>query len=192
MKKIILFLILAYSYSFTATNTTFEAVSTKMSQYYYTTDSSGYDYHLWQVQGSAFWKSSTRILIDYNRPKGSDPCAGAFDVDSNKGFVTCQDGQYKEVPNPDPLAEPRCRDLFQKDGQAYTCNPNTNEATPIPNSDGTTTDPEDGETIPNCNEGYSVSSTSNAYVGGSGKIIVLGNVRKMLQILMVQSLEMVE
>lgn len=73
------------------------------------------------------------------------------------------------ILNPDPLQEGgRCRDLFQKDGTAYTCNPNTNEATPIPNSSGTTTDPTDGKDIPNCNSGYEYTSTPNITVGGSG------------------------
>ena len=70
MKKILFLLVLIYSYSFSATNTTFEAVATKMSQYYYTTDSWGYDYHVWQVQGSTYWKSSRRILIDFNKRYG--------------------------------------------------------------------------------------------------------------------------
>lgn len=78
---------------------------------------------------------------------------------SNEGsFLSCSpssDNGFENKPNPDPEGGSNCRDLFLgTDGVAYTCNPNTNEATPIPNSDGLTTDPETGDNIPNCNEGY--------------------------------------
>jgi len=56
--------------------------------------------------------------------------------------------------------------LFQKDGVAYTCNPNTNEATPIENSSGVGFDDE-GKDAPNCNEGYEVTSTM-VVAGSSG------------------------
>ena len=78
---------------------------------------------------------------------------------SDAGVVTC-------TKNPDPLGGKQCRDLFQKDGVAYTCNPNTNEATEIPYSDGTTYDPDNNEDIPNCNDGYSV--TNKIYMSANG------------------------
>lgn len=75
------------------------------------------------------------------------------------------DGEIVHTPNPDPLRDGgQCRDLFQKDGVAYTCNPNTNEATPIENSDGVIMDDE-GKDIPNCNDGYEY--TSSMTVSGS-------------------------
>ena len=70
------------------------------------------------------------------------------------------------IPNPDPLGGGQCRDLFQKDGTAYTCNPNTNEATPIPNSNGTIADPETGGDKPNCNEGFTYSNMPNMSANG--------------------------
>lgn len=74
------------------------------------------------------------------------------------------------VANPDPLQDgASCRDLYQKDGVAYTCNPNTNEATPIPNSSGLEPDPENPDNeVPKCNSGYEYTSTPNLTVGGSG------------------------
>lgn len=76
--------------------------------------------------------------------------------------------QIQCTVNPDPLGGHECRDLFQKNGVAYTCNPNTNEATPIPNSSGTMSDPEDGKDIPKCNDGYEHTSTPTLNQGAPG------------------------
>lgn len=78
-------------------------------------------------------------------------------------------GEWNEVPNPDPEGGPTCNDLFEKNGVAYTCNPNTNEATPIPNSSGLEPDPEDPDrNIPKCDDGYEHTSLPVLIVGGSG------------------------
>lgn len=77
-------------------------------------------------------------------------------------------GDLDFLPNPDPLGGAQCRDLFQKDGVAYSCNPNNNQATRIPYSNGVTTDPETGDDVPNCNEGYSYTNSPNMSVGGTG------------------------
>ena len=166
MKKILFLLVLIYNFAFSA-NTTFSYVAQMMSGYNYTTDNSGYSYPIWQ-SGSAgglmiFWKSSTRILVNTNSPRavGSDPCIGSVSVNLVNGKVVCSGGSFNEALNPDPLGGSECRDLFQKDGVAYTCNPNTNEATSVPYSNGVTIDPEDGKDVPNCNEGYSYDTTIN-------------------------------
>lgn len=90
-------------------------------------------------------------------------------IESVDGVYSCnpQAGDYNYIPNPDPDGGSRCRDLFQKDGVAYTCNPNTNEATPIENSNGLTQD-EEGNDVPNCLEGYDYSITQSGMSPGSG------------------------
>ena len=82
-------------------------------------------------------------------------------------------GDFNYAPNPDPLGGSQCRDLFQKDGVAYTCNPNSNEATAIPNSEGTILDPDSpsGKDKPNCNEGFESSSTITVAGGGNSSYV---------------------
>lgn len=98
----------------------------------------------------------------------SDNCKnnqdGFHDSDYFDNALITSDGVF---PNPDPLGGEKCRDLFQKDGVAYTCNPNTNEALPIENSDGVMMDDE-GNDKPNCNDGYESSSTMVVNGNGNG------------------------
>lgn len=160
MKKIFLFLILAYSYSFANMCTVYS------STYWQGWEDCAYKTSTVNVYGTsitACWNPSTG-------PYCYAPIPTALATDPNG--VCYHDSQGNQVctKNPDPSGGPRCNDLFQKDGQAYTCNPNTNEATPIPNSDGITPDPEDPDNnIPKCNDGYEYTSIPSMTVGGSGE-----------------------
>lgn len=158
MKKILLLLLLSYSFSFATTcyekkrNTyDYESQCKNQSQWYTSAtcvqNSAGsyYMYFLTSYQTEALCSNTgtTNEVLD-------------------NGILTTNfdNGTTSFTPNPDPLGGGQCRDLFQKDGVAYTCNPNTNEATPIPNSDGVILG-EDGTDEPNCNEGYSSVATQN-------------------------------
>lgn len=69
--------------------------------------------------------------------------------------------------NPQPNSDKqRCDDGFIKDGQFYNCNPNTNEAHPVENSDGYEED-EDGDFIPKCSAGYSLHNQQSFSSPGS-------------------------
>ena len=164
MKKILLLLLLSYSFSFATTcyekkrNTyDFESQCKNQSQWYTSAtcvqNSAGsyYMYFLTSYQTEALCSNTgtTNEVLD-------------------NGILTTNfdNGTTSFTPNPDPLGGGQCRDLFQKDGVAYTCNPNTNEATPIENSSGVGFDDE-GKDAPNCNEGYEVTSTM-VVAGSSG------------------------
>ncbi|QKF67174.1 putative membrane protein [Arcobacter venerupis] len=106
-------------------------------------------------------------LLEYQYDGLTCPNVPIYPNPTDNGVCNSSDGENVICTNnPDPLGGGQCRDLFQKNGQAYTCNPNTNEATPIPNSDGVETDPEKGD-IPKCNEGYEYTSTP--HLGGGDK-----------------------
>ena len=164
MKKILLLLLLSYSFSFATTcyekkrNTyDFESQCKNQSQWYTSAtcvqNSAGsyYMYFLTSYQTEALCSNTgtTNEVLD-------------------NGILTTNfdNGTTSFTPNPDPLGGGQCRDLFQKDGVAYTCNPNTNEATPIENSSGVGFDDE-GKDAPNCNECYEVTSTM-VVAGSSG------------------------
>lgn len=99
-----------------------------------------------------------------NAPK--NPCDGNSTKLISNILFSCTADSLAPIPNPDPLGGGQCRDLFQKDGVAYTCNPNSNEATPIPNSNGTILDPETGADKPNCNDGYDSYTVPNITAQG--------------------------
>ncbi len=62
-------------------------------------------------------------------------------------------GNFTNYPNPQPNStNSRCEDTFIKDGKFYNCNPSTNEATFVENSDGYE-EKEDG-IYPKCLTGY--------------------------------------
>ena len=131
--------------------------------------------YAWVDGGTCYVNTRTSIYrvtledTDNPQPDNGGFCPQEY-ILTQYGLAQCDssNGGLNIIPNPDPYGGPQCRDLFQKDGQAYTCDPNTNKATPIPNSDGTTTDPEDGRNIPNCLEGYAPSSTATAFNRGTG------------------------
>ena len=171
MKKILLFLFLVFSYNlfavcppgsgpkvtYTATNNYPNGNPNFKQVYYPYAPWYGYFYLVTNIyecaqtipnntsQNCRFDNKGVLHCVDFNVP-----FPGSFD----------ENGNFQVLPNLDPLQDPsgRCRSLYQKDGKAYSCNPDTNEATIIPNSDGVTIDPEDGKDIPNCKSGYTWSS----------------------------------
>lgn len=105
-----------------------------------------------------------------SNPNEPNTCSENSVIGTNSIYLcNASTGDYNEVANPDPIGGGQCRDLFQKDGVAYTCNPNSNEATPIPNSNGTILDPEspNGNDKPNCNVGYEAVGTMTIAGGGN-------------------------
>ncbi len=171
MKKIFLFLFLVFSYNlFAACAPNSVHKVTYYATYNYPNGTSNFKQVYYPY---APWYGYFYLVTDDN------PCA--LNIPNNtsqncridkKGVLHCvepdvpfpssfdDNGNFQVLPNPDPLQDPsgRCRSLYQKDGQAYSCNPDSNEATLIPNSDGVTIDPEDGRDIPNCKSGYTWSS----------------------------------
>ena len=171
MKKIFLFLFLVFSYNlfaecpagsgpkvtYTATNNRPIGNPNFKQVYYPYAPWYGYFYLVANVYECA------RTIPDNTRPECRFDNKGVLHcVEPNVPFPASFDdnGNFQVLPNLDPLQDPsgRCRSLYQKDGKAYSCNPDTNEATIIPNSDGVTIDPEDGKDIPNCKSGYTWSS----------------------------------
>lgn len=164
MKKILLLLLLSYSFSFATTC--------------YEKKRNTYDYESQCKNQSQWYTSATCVqnlagsyymyfLTSYQTEALCSNTGTTNEVLDNGILTTNFDnGTTSFTPNPDPLGGGQCRDLFQKDGVAYTCNPNTNEATPIENSSGVGFDDE-GKDAPNCNEGYEVTSTM-VVAGSSG------------------------
>ena len=189
MKKILFLLVLIYNYSFSSMILTDASdwqsrkssinapCNTSISTYDNSNGSSGTYYYYEQYNRLQYQKvigtggpTGTTTLINYtcgNSGTGAPICSNKIDTN---GIMVCKDSNDVDpeyVKNPDPLGGGQCRDLFQKEGQAYTCNPNTNEATPIPNSNGTIADPETGADKPNCNDGYSYTNMPNMSANGS-------------------------
>lgn len=183
MKKILFLLTFIYSFSFAAYNTDRAELmsmingSTNKLLYFDAGTSPNYSYFVVNTySGSSYCgKSSSTyysftgygqyygICVNYYSTASEKPQECPFgNTYDTEGVYTCSNGFYNYNPNPDPLQSDngQCRDLFQKDGVAYTCNPNTNEATPIENSDGVINDPEMGD-VPNCSDGYSPVATQN-------------------------------
>ena len=111
--------------------------------------------------------------VSTNSPTDPDGfCQGAsnytIDVQGVPHVVSCNESEenYTFVPSPDPESPGQCSEGFVKDGQYYNCNPNTNEAQPVPNSDGYEED-EEGKTYPKCNQGFEGSSTLVVQGGSS-------------------------
>lgn len=170
MKKILFLLVLIYSSSFADMCTKISIIKTAMSDSACRSNLSTYSgtqcvYD--EVQGYTYWihpygqDVSCPVagvpVLSPPEPVGKSLCSP-----NANGDITC-------VANPDPLQNgARCRDLFQKDGVAYTCNPNSNEATPIPNSNGTILDPDTGADKPNCTAGYESYSVPHISNDGSG------------------------
>ena len=119
-----------------------------------------------KAQTTTNYMNCTSVPTDSNQPTGD--CQGGNIIEDTYGYlVDCQSGNL--LPNPETGQTGICNDLFEKDGIAYTCNPNNNEATPIDNSSGLMPDPEDPDNnIPKCNDGYDYTSIPNLTVGGSG------------------------
>jgi hypothetical protein len=154
MKKILFLLVLIYSYSFSETcysdsaSLHFTNNTGRLSLPYVSAEKVGNKWFIYYLEGFSYQCGTTPI---------PPPVTG--DEDNPAGLCSMVNGVFTCVKNPDPLGGKRCRDLFQKDGVAYTCNPNTNEATPIPNSDGVGLD-ENGDNIPRCNDGYEHTMTA--------------------------------
>lgn len=181
MKKIFLFLFLVFSYNLFAEcspgsgpKVTYTATSnypngtTNFKQVYYPyAPWYGYFYLVTNVYNCAI------TIPDNTSPNCRFDNKGVLHcVDPNVPFPPSFDdnGNFQVLPNPDPSNDPsgRCNDLFVNNGQAYTCNPNSNEATPIPNSNGLAYDPESDRNVPNCNDGYDHTSLPTLVPGGSG------------------------
>lgn len=194
MKKILFLLTLIYSYSFSV-NLDYSNVIYSFSSYSGSGTapsrpaagcrdySSNYTYpasYSKTCYGSGYFDDETNnytysvlvvtatVIGSRTSPDEEHTCSDNI-VESVDGVYSCNPiaGDYNYTPNPDPLGGARCRDLFQKDGVAFTCNPNTNEASPIENSDGLTQD-EDGNDVPNCSEGYDYVITQSGMTPGSG------------------------
>lgn len=165
MKKILLLLILAYSYSFS-----FDCQVRKLQTIIYSSSSSCLSFRNsdWGKTFAELQRNipcryvKTNLVTIYADTENECPANDVIDPNTVQGDRVCffRDGEIFCNVNPDPLGGKECRDLFQKDGTAYTCNPNTNEATPIENSDGVINDPEMGD-VPNCSDGYSPVATQN-------------------------------
>lgn len=191
MKKILLLLVLIYSYSFSSTvSTTYEdfisrktglscTATVNTSTIWSMTSGTSYSYDggnrlLFSkgtsTRGDANGNNGHFTIINYicHTPKPNEPlCVSNSNAN---GVLYCKSSTDLDPDfnlNPDPLGGGQCRDLFQKDGVAYTCNPNSNEATPIPNSNGTILDPETGTDKPNCNEGYDFTAVASFPQQGS-------------------------
>jgi hypothetical protein len=166
MKKILIYLFLFYTYSFSDNLCTENVI-----RYSLHIDSSWFDKKDTQcsnygnkpvMQMNGYWYCYYPAINEFWVPDNQTcPSQKNSSVVDTRGIATLTtDGEIVYSPNPDPLGGGQCRDLFQKDGVAYTCNPNTNEATPIENSDGVINDPEMGD-VPNCSDGYSPVATQN-------------------------------
>lgn len=146
MKKILFLLLITFSFSF--------ANDCERWTYDYVSSASDPNRVYKKINGLWRWVVWSRVIV-YQ-------CTGDVPLPTLKPDNThCYNDALGNVvctANPDPLGGDQCRDLFQKDGVAYTCNPNTNEALPIENSDGVIMDDE-GKDIPNCNDGYEYTST---------------------------------
>ena len=167
MKKILIFLFLVYSYSFSA-----ECLTSSFINFYYSSNCDGRspsEYSHGKCVNTTVAGSSSSSRMYVLIPTGSYTCSydstekqllpnGILEIDYN----TKEQNFY---PNPDPLGGPTCREGFVKDGQYYNCNPNTNEAELVPNSDGYETD-EDGNVYPKCNDGF--EGSSSLVIGGNG------------------------
>lgn len=181
MKKIFLFLFLIYSYSFSETEQPNPLYDIVYPAYVETQNQAcGDPTGKWWLTG--YGSSSTRQAnyLTYRTPSscyiiiwfpkyesGHKNCTE--NILTGDGMYVCNNGVPNFVPNPDPSSDDgQCNDLFVKDGQAYTCNPNTNEATLIPNSNGLAYDPNNDDYVPNCNDGYDWTSTPTLVIGGSG------------------------
>lgn len=166
MKKIFLFLFLIYTSNLFAETCTAPGIIT--STYYLEKQNPNLlfakkidgvrTFYIFHVSGKQWYCSDPE-------PADNPECVGGF-IAGITGLYSCKDGSYK--PNPQDNGSPHCDDLFVKDGQAYTCNPNTNEATLIPNSNGLAYDPNNDDYVPNCNDGYDWTSTPTLVIGGSG------------------------
>ncbi len=191
MKKILFLLVLIYNFAFSSTvSTTYEdfisrksglaCTSTlKTSTIWSLTSGTSYSYDggnrlLFSkgvsTRGDSDGNNGHFTIINFtcHTPEPNEPLC-VNNVDSN-GVLYCKSANDLDPDynvNPDPLGGGQCRDLFQKDGVAYTCNPNSNEATPIPNSNGTMLDPETGTDKPNCNDGYDSTEVASFPQQGS-------------------------
>lgn len=83
---------------------------------------------------------------------------GFLKLDSEENFIN--------YPNPDPNSKSsRCEETFIKDGQFYNCDPSTNEAEFVENSEGFE-EKEDG-IYPKCKAGYSVHNIGRLTSSGT-------------------------
>lgn len=171
MKKILFLLILAYSYSFSwstyqcGANLSFINSGPVLSGPYWTPyegcQRNYYKSDVTVTYGGLAWS------ISLYSGTGSPACNSTLEM--SDGIMTCtEDNKLGEfIPNPDPNGGSTCRELFQKDGVAYNCNPNTNESAPIENSDGLIED-EEGNEYPKCNDGYDYAITQNGMSNTTG------------------------
>lgn len=81
-------------------------------------------------------------------------------------FYSYESDKIECISNPDPNSNsPRCDDTFIKDGQFYNCDPSTNEAEFVENSEGFE-EKEDG-IYPKCKAGYSVHNIGRLTSSGT-------------------------
>jgi hypothetical protein len=167
MKKILLILISFYTFSFSdcavgtfphyTVNTVYGSqASNTEADCNYRVNLAGYTNTVCYNNGYKwYWKSFTKSNPTCEAtpqspyfPQGDDFCTIVNDV------LTC---------------EPRCNELYEEGGVAYSCNPNTNESTPIENSSGLIPDPDnDGYYIPKCDEGYEAGEIGHIDSGPGG------------------------
>lgn len=183
MKKIILFLILAYSYSFSLTyiDTTFgQTTSSPLSVSGSCSSGSSWSYSHTDGQNNVYkqqtinyswvdnqtcW-TTTRSSI-YRIDLGDNPdipydgfCPKTYFI-TDYGLTKCNhdNGGLQIVPNPDPNSNsPTCNELFEKDGILHVCDPNTNESRPEPDLQLVPND--EGQIEPSCKNGKTYVSQS--------------------------------
>lgn len=168
MKKILIFLFLVYNYSFSSSCTVIEQYSrTSTSASECRTAPSGN--WLTNVKYADTGYTTCNLNWIVSDLRSGNKCLGRPEVpvipqleNPDNGLCHIDPNTYELVCNynPDPQGGQRCKDLFVKDGNAYTCNPNTNEASLIDNSNGLEDD-EDGGKRPKCNEGFEYAVVPN-------------------------------
>ncbi len=170
MKKILFILVLIYSYS-NATYISYEnAFRTYFNVYTYTTQSGGNGYSGdgfdSQYLSSGYMilhKGSKRFFFNVNSPKQSNTCSKNVEL-LQDGVLTCSNGIYNVVPNPE-------NGTFGEDGN-LNCNSGYS-ATGIsagipacmPNPENGTWDDNDDLV---CNEGYAKNNDNNTCEPSSG------------------------
>lgn len=162
--------------SFVSKKSNFPTCSTSVKSFQSTATTGGTTYYYDPYDYRSFKKSVITSTMHIDPSSGNMIYGSATEITyscSGSGTPICTTEAYSDglllcksdtdpdpdiVPNPDPNGGSTCRDGFVKDGQYYNCNPNTNEAELVPNSDGYEED-EEGNQYPKCNDGFENNSS---------------------------------
>lgn len=160
MKKILLLLFLAYSYSFSwstyecGANLSFINSGPVLSGPYWTPyegcQRNYFNNDVTVTYGGLAWS------ISLYSGTGSPACNSTLEM--SDGIMTCtEDNKLGEfIPNPDPNGGSTCRELFEKDGVYHVCNPNTNESRAEPDLE--LVEDANGQITPGCKNGKQYGS----------------------------------